>query len=350
MISSDKLPGWLDDCLFGQLGATYHPEYDEAEYTLPSDEARVKGYLGTYFPRSYCETLCIAANLFHNSGYYDSIKNTAQLSHEINILDIGCGTGGEIVGLLRVLDHYLPKDVKFNIYAFDCNEFALKYMSQAVSAFAAEVHPATKIVLKEQHLVQSKDDFPLMALGVAGTEFDYILCCKMCGELKSRHVVEQPYSAVASTFSARLKDNGIMLILDLTSKPKSIWCKHYLPVEMNHELNEFISSNAEFCTLVPKPCSAYPDCSEAYCYDDDDDDDDGCYMQKRFWVSHSRWSEDLSKVCYRIICKNVLRNQMHGSAPDQNRAYIIHNENTRNRRACPWFKSGNEADAFDINM
>ena len=53
---------------------------------------------------------------------------------EINILDIGCGTGGDIVGLLMVLDHYLPKDVKFNVYAFDGNEFALKYMDRAVSA------------------------------------------------------------------------------------------------------------------------------------------------------------------------------------------------------------------------
>ena len=347
MHSAVKLPQWLDDCLFGQLGATYHQEYDEAEFTLDSGEERVKGYLGTYFPRSYSESCCIADNLFQNSGYCASLRNSVLLKNEINILDIGCGTGGEIVGLLTILDHYLSKDVKINIYAFDGNEFALKYMSQAVSAFAAQFHPAAEIVLKEQHLVQSKDDFPLMALGVAGTEFDYILCCKMCGELKSRHVVEQPYSEVASTFSAKLKDSRVMLILDLTSQPKG--CDRYLPALMNSELKSFLSSNAEFCTLVPKPCSAYPDCSEADCYDEDHYDD-GCYMQKRFSVRHSRCSDDLSKVCYRIICKNVLRNQMPGSAPDPNKAYIIHNENTRNRRACPWFKFGNEADAFDINM
>ena len=347
MVSDVTLPQWLDDCLFRQLGATYHQEYDEAEYTLPSDEPRVKGYLGTYFPRSFCEVICIAANLFHNQDYYSLLKSRVMFNKEINILDIGCGTGGDIVGLLMVLDHYLPKDVKFNVYAFDGNEFALKYMDRAVSAFAAEVHPATEIVYKEQHVIQGSYDFPLMALGVAGTEFDYILCCKMCGELKSRHVVEQPYSAVASTFSARLKDNGIMLLLDVTSQPKSIWCKDYLPVEMNFELNSFISSNAGFCTLVPKPCSVYPDCSEADCHDDDDD---GCYMQKRFWVSHSRWSEDLSKVCYRIICRNALREQIAVPAPNPDNAYIIHNENTRHRRACPWFQSGNEVDAFDINM
>ena len=349
MVSVVTLPQWLDDCLFRQLGATYHQEYDEAEYTLPSDEPRVKGYLGTYFPRSFCEVICIAANLFHNQDYYSLLKSRVMFNKEINILDIGCGTGGDIVGLLMVLDHYLPKDVKFNVYAFDGNEFALKYMDRAVSAFVAEVHPATEIVYKEQHVIQGSYDFPLMALGVAGTEFDYILCCKMCGELKSRHVIDQPYSAVASTFSARLKDNGVMLILDLTSQPKSIWCKHYLPVEMNSELKSFLSPNAEFCTLLPKPCAAYPDCSEADCCDEDPNDD-GCYMQKRFVVRHSECSEDRSKVCYRIICRNVLRNQMAGSAPDPNKKYIIHNENTRNRRACPWFQFGNEADAFDIKM
>lgn len=346
MISSAKLPDWLDDCLFGQLGATYHQEYDEAEYTLPSDEARVKGYLGTYFPRSYCEALCIVANLFHNSGYYDSIKNSAQLSHEINILDIGCGTGGEIVGLLIALDHYLPKDVKFNIYAFDGNEFALKYMSQAVSAFAAEAHTATKIVLKEQHRVQSKEDFPLMALGVAGTEFDYILCCKMCGELRSRHVIDQPYFSVADTFSARLKDSGVMLILDVTGKPNG--CDEYLPREMSRELNSFIASRMCFGTLLPKPCGERPGCAG------------DCYMQKRFWGSHSgcSYNQDLSKVCYRIICRNALRDEMAaasalealGAAPVLKKAYIIHNDSEFDHRACPFFAEGTEADAFDVNL
>ena len=345
MVSVVTLPQWLDDCLFRQLGATYHQEYDEAEYTLPSDEPRVKGYLGTYFPRSFCEVICIAANLFHNQDYYSLLKSRVMFNKEINILDIGCGTGGDIVGLLMVLDHYLPKDVKFNVYAFDGNEFALKYMDRAVSAFAAEVHPATEIVYKEQHVIQGSYDFPLMALSVAGTEFDYILCCKMCGELRSRHVIDQPYSEVASTFSARLKDSGVMLILDVTSKPDG--CDKYLPREMNSELNSFIASNGGFGTMAPKPCGERPGCAG------------DCYMQKRFVVSHSgcSYNQDLSKVCYRIICRNALRDEMAaasalealGAASDPQKAYIIHNDNEFDHRVCPFFDEGTEVDAFDIN-
>ena len=135
-----------------------------------------------------------------------------------------------------------------------------------------------------------------MAQRVREKRFDFILCCKMCGELLSRGVSDSPYFSVAEKFSGLLKPHGVMLILDLANRPQG--CDKYLPVKMNAELNEFARLHEEFATLLPKPFGAYPECS---C---------NCYTQHRFFISHLEMKDDLSKVCYRIICRRALRNRL----------------------------------------
>ena len=120
--SNTRLPRWLDDLIFKELGASWNPSPDDAEHNLYSREPMVKEYLGTYFPRSYGEAFCIADNLFQNEVFRSALRN------EISILDIGCGTGGEILGLLCVIDKYLPSDVTISVYACDGNSTALRYM------------------------------------------------------------------------------------------------------------------------------------------------------------------------------------------------------------------------------
>ena len=61
---------------------------------------------------------------------------------------------------------------------------------------------------------------------------------------------------------------------------------------MNKELNCFISSHNDFETLLPLACNNWKECQDA------------CFMQQTFTVSHSRKSDDESRVCYRIICKH----------------------------------------------
>lgn len=335
MNTKTELPEWLDDYIFSQLGASYHRKCNEAEYNKDSDEPGVQQYLGTYFPRSYAEVRCIAENLFKNKGYNSLLTDNDLSDNVINILDLGCGTGGDILGLLSVLSEKLP-DAWINVYAFDANETALWYMCGVVNAFA-RTYGRIIHVWPEKLDVSSESDFLQMAQSVGDNRFDYILCCKACGELKSRHVIEQPYFSAASTFSALLKDNGIMLILDVASQPDG--CEEYLPKEMNYELNSFVSSNAEFCTLIPRPCGEHPECKGH------------CYMLKQFSVSHSGcpiW-EDWSNVCYRIICRNAFRKQIAVSCQAQNKMYVIHQDSHFGRRCCPLFKSGIETDAFDVN-
>ena len=322
--SETRLPRWLDDLIFRRLGAIYNPFPEESEHNLYSREPRVKEYLGTYFPRSYGEAFCIAENLLQNEIFRSS------LGSEISILGIGCGTGGEIVGLLSAMEKYLPGDASFNVYASDGNSTALE---KAVSEFAGRY--GRKVSVRETcHKAGSEAGLLYMARRVRNVRFDFILCCKMCGELWSRGVSDSPYLSAAEKFSGLLKPDGVMLILDLANRPDG--CAEYLPVEMNAELNDFVRSHEEFSTLLPKPCGAYPECRCS------------CYMQQRFFISHSEMKDDLSKVCYRIICRRELRNRLVTDSVLEERQ-VIYPWADGGFEICRYSGGRRKSEAFNLN-
>ena len=335
------LPEWLDDCL-SEMGAVYRPKDTRYQYTLDLSEPKVKVYLGTYFPRSYSEAFCIAGNLFTNSCYMASLKDALASFGEINILDIGCGSGGEIIGLLDAIRRFLPSSVRVNVCAFDGNQLSLDSMKKIADCFIKRSGAEIKVDGKLRR-IDSESDLAAIADEVRNVRFDFILCCKVGGELISGKVTDRPYSLVAEKFSGLLKPAGLLLILDVTIKLES---RGWLPVAMNHELNAFICSQNEFGTLIPKPCGKYPECS---C---------NCYTRQTFTVRHSGAKYDESRVCYRIICRNSLREKM---VPDSvmDAAQVVDHEKYYGpwRDAYPWsdgscrYTGGKgEADGFDINL
>ena len=335
------LPEWLDDCL-SEMGAVYRPKDTRYQYTLDLSEPKVKVYLGTYFPRSYSEAFCIAGNLFTNSCYMASLKDALASFGEINILDIGCGSGGEIIGLLDAIRRFLPSSVRVNVCAFDGNQLSLDSMKKIADCFIKRSGAEIKVDGKLRR-IDSESDLAAIADEVRNVRFDFILCCKVGGELISGKVTDRPYSLVAEKFSGLLKPAGLLLILDVTIKLES---RGWLPVAMNHELNAFICSQNEFGTLIPKPCGKYPECS---C---------NCYTRQTFTVRHSGAKYDESRVCNRIICRNSLREKM---VPDSvmDVTQVVDHEKYYGpwRDAYPWsdgscrYTGGKgEADGFDINL
>ena len=335
------LPEWLDDCL-SEMGAVYRPKDTRYQYTLDLSEPKVKVYLGTYFPRSYSEAFCIAGNLFTNSCYMASLKDALASFGEINILDVGCGSGGEIIGLLDVIRRFLPSSVRVNVCAFDGNQLSLDSMKKIADCFIKRSGAEIKVDGKLRR-IDSESDLAAIADEVRNVRFDFILCCKVGGELISGKVTDRPYSLVAEKFSGLLKPAGLLLLLDVTIKLES---RGWLPVAMNHELNAFICSQNEFGTLIPKPCGKYPECS---C---------NCYTRQTFTVRHSGAKYDESRVCYRIICRNSLREKM---VPDSvmDVTQVVDHEKYYGpwRDAYPWsdgscrYTGGKgEADGFDINL
>ena len=302
----------------------------------------MKVYLGTYFPRSWCEAFCIAENLFSNGRFMASLRDDPAYGKEINILDIGCGSGGEIIGLLDAIQRHLPASVRVNVYAFDGNGISLGCMKKIAGVFRERFSTSTEVKDRLRRIA-SESDLAAMAEEVSGIRFDFILCCKTGGELISGKVTGSPYSLVAEKFSCLLKPAGLLLLLDVTIK---VGDNEWLPVSMNHELNAFCRSQDEFGTLIPKPCGKYTSC---IC---------NCYTRQAFTVRHSGAKYDESRVCYRIICRNSLREKLvPDSVMDASQVVDPVKYYGPWRDACPWSDGScrhsggkGEADGFDISL
>ena len=103
-----KFPTELENFIIDDLKAIYDPDFYEAQDNLNANEEKLNIYLGTYFPRSFTEINSISSELFHN----DHIKNIFE-KNEINILDIGSGTGGNLLGLLWSMKNSYPLQIRW---------------------------------------------------------------------------------------------------------------------------------------------------------------------------------------------------------------------------------------------
>ena len=284
--SKTVLPHWLDLLLFNNLGAIYSPEHKKFEYNLDIDSEDVKIYLGTYFPRSYAESFCIFDDLFKSHSYLE-VLNKLPI---IDILDFGCGTGGELIGLVVALSKHLPDFKTIKIIAVDGNHDSLIVLKKVVEVLSANVRHNILLTCIEK-TIQSENDLQIDGI----TTFHFIMNSKMACELISRNrTVENCYYIIAESLTKHLADDGVLYMLDVTTKDEH--SKLFYPQLMNLGLNSFISSHKDYVTLLPLACNSWIDCREA------------CFMQQTFNVSHSRKSNDESRVCYRIICKKEFRN------------------------------------------
>jgi SAM-dependent methyltransferase len=300
--SKTVLPHWLDKYLFVGMDAVYAPEHSRYEYNLDLDSEELKVYLGTYFPRSYAELFCIADNLFHHVEF----KKTLQEKSHISILDFGCGTGGELIGLLTALTKFISKTLAIEISVCDGSELALEALKKIVSLCGENSRLCITLKTQKKVIVDTSD----LSVDDYGSNFDFILCDKMACELLSHKVIKsEVYTKIAATLCPLLSDTGIFILLDVTTKDEHQ--KYFYPQLMNRELNQYISHNPDYATLLPLSCGYNENCTEF------------CFMQQTFVVSHSHKTNDESRVCYRIITTRKFKNELlHGIS--NGTCFVIH--------------------------
>ena len=287
--SKTILPHWLDRFLFDDFKAKYAPEHTRFEYNLNLTDSEIKIYLGTYFPRSYAETFCIYENLFTHQSLYQKLESLS----EIRILDVGCGTGGEIIGLIIALSKHFPNHLLISIDACDGNELALTNLKEIVDAIKSHTHHVIKLNLHHKtYLHKTKVD----TRDFSENHYEFILCNKFVCELLSQSIIkDNAYKKVAKSLCPLLSENGIFLLLDVTTK--DINTGLFYPQLMNSELNSFVKEHKEYATLLPLACSNF-NCNEQ------------CFIQQTFTVCHSRISCDDSRVCYRLLCHRKFKDEV----------------------------------------
>lgn len=278
-------PKWLDKYLFSDLGAKYSPNHSRFEYNLNLNTGEIKVYLGTYFPRSFVEVKSIFEEFSQNSNYLSLVGERTSVS----ILDLGCGTGGDIFGLLSFLEKYEPPLESVKLLAIDGNQIALRFFEKIMAEF--KKHSRLKIDYRIGPVfIESENDLNLVS-DVLSDKYDLILSCKaICEMLAKRRIKNKAYKQTASMLSSKLTDKGIMLIEDVTIKSPAT--KKFIPYMLNAELNEFVAENDEFATIYPTACKD----KESKCIN-------GCFFKKEIRVTHSAKNNDISKIIYRIIGK-----------------------------------------------
>ncbi|MFG6426221.1 MAG: class I SAM-dependent methyltransferase [Muribaculaceae bacterium] len=283
-----SLPQWVDDLIFDELKAEYAPDHIRFEYNLNLDSKEVLTYLGTYFPRSYAEVY----HLFSKLLFAKEQKTFMGEKNTLNILDLGCGTGGEILGLLNYIEDYLTNIKVVQILAIDGNHYALRVLEKILKAYKLRTHLNIKYTIGPA-FIESEEDLNLIS-EVVSDKYDIILSCKAICELASKkRLVSKPYKNTVLMLSKKLSTNGIMLIEDVTIKNNN----EFIPVTLNKELNEFIKENPEFVTLLPTSCQRNGNkCLK------------GCFFKEEIKVNHSRKNNDISKIVFRFISHRQLLN------------------------------------------
>lgn len=272
MQDSVLLPQWLDNLIFDQLGAKYCRS--NADMTVIDwDKNDVLNYLGTYFPRSYAESYCIFSEFL--TKWPNRFINKTGLS----VFDFGCGTGGEIIGLVDAINH-LPKLKNIHIHALDGNYHALRLLEQIVNVYSEKTNYS--IILDVIPLtIEDFYDFDVLS-SVLEDKFDIFMSFKAICEFvsKERFEHQNAYTHIARNYLSRLNDDGIMVLADVTSYNDV--SQEWLPRMMDLGL-----AQAD-CRIILK--------------------NDG--YNQTFVVNHKKKRKDISKIAWRIVspdkrCCNV---------------------------------------------
>lgn len=292
--SHTTLPSWLDRLLFDKIGALYNPNYQRHSYNLDLSEEEVLNYLGTYFPRSYAEAFCIYDNICSSAKYIDALKNKS----EVNILDVGCGTGGELVGLISVFEKHLPTNIKFRIEAFDGNEYSLEKL-QEILAYITKKSQRIYEVTTTQKVIKCTDDIEMIVGTYVDRKFDIIQMCKFGCELESHKICKManPYQLLLTQFGKLLSDEGLFLLLDVTTLSHTD--KMYYPQLLNMGVRDSLRKQPTLSVLLPMSCHKHnEDCLSP------------CFTQKEFSIRHSKKIGDVSRVAYRVVAHKSFINTL----------------------------------------
>jgi len=268
-----RLPPWLDNLIFKELGAIYAPQ-DRDLVVLEWDEIGIRKYLGTYFPRSFVESFYIFSGLFAEQDAEYKCRR------ELSLFDFGCGTGGQIVGLTLAVADIMPNIKKISVTGLDGNRHALRVLERIMKKTAA----VTGVEIELKFIPDPIDDYYDLKIidKVVNRKFDIIIAFKaICEFIACEQFNERnPYEYFFNTFISKLENNGKILIGDLSFRDKK--SSEWLP------------------KILDKGASS---CTKAILINENDKFNGKFYDQ--FYTFHSKVNQDKSKLVWRLYSKKV---------------------------------------------
>lgn len=318
MITTKNMPEWLRSYIYDDLGGSYDPDRIEFQNNLESDETKNLRYIGTYFPRSYTESYCIFSNLFENGAYRNIVKEKQNL----RILTFGCGTGGDLMGLIDAIEERLPWINDLTIVAYDGNFIAVDILRQIVTRQEIKCRFNLNVDYAPVPMREPKD-FDLYCNCIKQS-FDLIVSMKMVNELFRRDVLTtQPYKTFMEALACKLDNNGVLLVLDVPIKVK----EQNIPLLLTTGLRNFLKANPDYSVIVPIPCHTLgTKCNNR------------CYLTKTF--HGAIFSSE--KVTYSLIARTDLSNTIIPAMKDA--LYLINGDG----EVCQMSGGKIYADSFTI--
>lgn len=263
-----KFPMWLDNLIYKETKAPHQP-CGKDMIVLNWDKARIINYLGTYFPRSFAESYCIFTK------YFELKKELYKETSTLNIFDFGCGTGGELLGLLWAIMENIEV-ANINIKALDGNFNGLRILEDIITRFKDEHHVGVNL-----HVMPLKiDDIYDMSLVSSRIpdDNDIILIFKSICEMASLRQFEErnPYEHVLRLMLEKINSTGVICLADVSS--------------FNEEQQEWLPK------LIDKACQKVK--ANVFMRNDN--------YNELYIVSHSRKMKDSSKLSWRLLTGNKI--------------------------------------------
>lgn len=257
------LPGWLDNYIFKQLEAQYCRSNSDMT-VIDWTPDKILCYLGTYFPRSYAEGYSIFKQYLQSTGIF-SVEDS------LRVLDFGCGTGGEIIGIATAIAECRPNIKTLHVKAIDGNQFALNRFDDIKDEFNKRFDLQ---ISGTPSAIKIDDFYDLSILDhILDNDYHIIVSFKAVCEFVTKQQFEEKnaYEYIAKFMTPKLADNGLMLLVDVTSK--NMIAQEWLPNIMDKGL-----ANAGVSVIARNP-----------------------YNNASFIVNHSRQHGDVSKIAWRLI-------------------------------------------------
>ena len=291
------LPPVLEDIL-RKMGAYYRRDPVRVQQGLHADDEWNRGYLGTYFPRSYSETSIIWSEMLAQQP----IRRRFQAKRTLHIASFGSGTGGDVVGTLCALEEEGMRPERVIIHSFDGNADALAKQRQILGEVVRRKVYSFPIEFNCRQFTWGLDAHSFresceQLRAWLPKSLDMVQASKWLiefyiGQWQRTQNLDQASGIVREwlRFAESIVDAaGLVAISDLTTRD----CGHLFPMVLNGEATDYLADpQARLRAISPIPCALRQgNCPSAR----------NCYTRRAFCVTTGFCVSDPSQLCYRAF-------------------------------------------------